>query len=66
MHVTNDSSAVRVTVRSPGPPLHGLDEGANDPLQVHGRGLQLVDAMTSSWGSDVHSGGLTTWFVLDH
>ena len=65
VRVTDDGHALRVTVRSPGPALHGPDEDGGDPLQVHGRGLQLVDALTSSWGSDVHAGGLTTWFELE-
>lgn len=65
VRVTNDAGSVAVTVRSPGPPLHELDHGADDPLQVHGRGLQLVEALSSSWGSEVQDGGLTTWFVLD-
>ena len=65
VRVTNDAGTVSVTVRSPGPPLHELDAAADDPLQVHGRGLQLVEALSSSWGSEKHGRGLTTWFVLD-
>jgi anti-sigma regulatory factor (Ser/Thr protein kinase) len=65
VRVTNDAGSVAVTVRSPGAPLPGLDHGVDDPLQVHGRGLQLVEALSSSWGSEVQGGGLTTWFVLD-
>ncbi len=63
VRVTNDAGSVAVTVRSPGSSRHVLGE-AEDPLQVHGRGLQLVDALAGSWGSDVQDGGLTTWFVL--
>lgn len=65
VRVTNDAGTVLVTVRSPGSPLHELDAGADDPLQVHGRGLQLVEALSSSWGSERRGGGLTTWFVLE-
>jgi anti-sigma regulatory factor (Ser/Thr protein kinase) len=65
VRVTNDAGSVAVTVRSPGPPLHVLHHEAADPLQVHGRGLQLVEALSSSWGSERQGGGLTTWFVLD-
>lgn len=36
-----------------------------DPLQVHGRGLQIVDALATRWGSTLDSGGTTVWFVLD-
>jgi anti-sigma regulatory factor (Ser/Thr protein kinase) len=36
-----------------------------DPLQVHGRGLQIVDALATRWGSTLDRGGTTVWFVLD-
>jgi anti-sigma regulatory factor (Ser/Thr protein kinase) len=36
-----------------------------DPLAVHGRGLQLVDAFSSRWGSTLDAGGMTVWFVLE-
>ena len=36
-----------------------------DPLAVHGRGLQLVDAFSSRWGSELDAVGMTVWFVLE-
>jgi anti-sigma regulatory factor (Ser/Thr protein kinase) len=36
-----------------------------DPLAVHGRGLQLVDAFSSRWGSQLDAGGMAVWFVLE-
>lgn len=36
-----------------------------DPLRVHGRGLQLVAGLSSRWGSDLDAVGTTVWFVLD-
>ncbi|WP_270888301.1 ATP-binding protein [Pedococcus sp. 5OH_020] len=36
-----------------------------DPLAVHGRGLQLVDAFSTRWGSELDAGGMTVWFVLE-
>jgi anti-sigma regulatory factor (Ser/Thr protein kinase) len=36
-----------------------------DPLRVHGRGLQVVEALTSRWGHDVGADGTTVWFELD-
>lgn len=36
-----------------------------DPLAVHGRGLQLVDAFSSRWGSQLDAGGMSVWFVLE-
>lgn len=41
------------------------EAGAEDPLRVHGRGLQLVEALTSRWGSELDEVGTTVWFVLD-
>jgi anti-sigma regulatory factor (Ser/Thr protein kinase) len=40
-------------------------EPLEDPLRVHGRGLQLVDALATRWGSALDSAGTTVWFVLD-
>ncbi|WP_170219409.1 ATP-binding protein [Nocardioides litoris] len=44
-----------------------LDAGGlhDDPLRVHGRGLQLVAALAARWGSDLDAAGATVWFVLD-
>jgi anti-sigma regulatory factor (Ser/Thr protein kinase) len=36
-----------------------------DPLAVHGRGLQVVDASSTRWGSELDAGGMTVWFVLE-
>ena len=38
---------------------------AEDPLQVHGRGLQLVDALASRWGYDLDADGASVWFSLE-
>jgi anti-sigma regulatory factor (Ser/Thr protein kinase) len=37
----------------------------SDPLRVHGRGLELVDALTARWGSEVDQVGMTVWFVFE-
>ena len=39
--------------------------GTVDPLAVHGRGLQLVDAFSTRWGSELDAVGMTVWFVLE-
>jgi anti-sigma regulatory factor (Ser/Thr protein kinase) len=49
---------------------HGLREAASaealdDPLRVHGRGLQLVEALAARWGYELDADGTTVWFVLD-
>lgn len=64
LQVTSDAGTVTVEVRNPGP---GIDLNApdeRDPLLIHGRGLQLVDALTSRWGSSRDSNGFNAWFVL--
>lgn len=37
---------------------------SEDPLAVHGRGLQVVDALSTRWGSELDAVGMTVWFVL--
>ncbi len=56
-----------VSVRDQGGPQSGptapdVDE---DPLRVHGGGLQLVEVLASSWGSRRDPSGTTVWFILD-
>jgi anti-sigma regulatory factor (Ser/Thr protein kinase) len=36
-----------------------------DPLAVHGRGLQIVDALATRWGSELDAVGMSVWFVLE-
>ena len=33
----------------------------DDPLAVHGRGLHLVDVLSSRWGSQLDTAGMTVW-----
>jgi anti-sigma regulatory factor (Ser/Thr protein kinase) len=40
-------------------------DGEDDPLQVYGRGLMLVDALADRWGSDLDAVGTTAWFALE-
>ncbi|GAA3827658.1 ATP-binding protein [Nocardioides panacisoli] len=40
-------------------------EAVDDPLQPNGRGLQVLDALATRWGTTVDSDGTTVWFVLD-
>ena len=40
-------------------------EPSGDPLAVHGRGLQLVEALTARWGHDPGADGGSVWFALD-
>ncbi|MDT0167348.1 ATP-binding protein [Actinotalea sp. AC32] len=39
---------------------------ATDPSAVSGRGMAIVEAMSTRWGVEVHDdGGKTVWFELD-
>lgn len=64
VQVVLDRGVLTTRVRDSGA---GLGPGVRheDPLQVHGRGLQLVDALASRWGSELDARGMTAWFVLD-
>ena len=37
----------------------------DDPLRVHGRGLQVVEALSSRWGHEAGADGASVWFELD-
>lgn len=65
VQVTNDAQTLTVEVRNTGPVPDVAQPGVRDPLQIHGRGLQLVDALTSQWGASRDSDGFSAWFVLD-
>ena len=34
-------------------------------MRVHGRGLQLVEALADRWGSERDAAGTTVWFVIE-
>lgn len=55
------TTAVRDNGTQPGSAIREPD----DPLRVHGRGLQLVDALAPRWGSELDAVGTTVWFVLE-
>jgi anti-sigma regulatory factor (Ser/Thr protein kinase) len=49
---------------------HGIRDttsspASGDPLRVHGRGLQLVEALASRWGYELDADATTVWIVLD-
>lgn len=64
VRVVLDQGVLTTTVRDSGTAVVRPAE-SEDPLQVHGRGLQVVDALASRWGSDLDEVGTTVWFVLD-
>ena len=61
-----DRGVLTTTVRDGGTSVVvDLSTVTVDPLAVHGRGLQLVDALSSRWGSKLDAIGTTVWFVLE-
>ena len=36
-----------------------------DPLQVHGRGLLVVEALAARWGHELDTEGASVWFSMD-
>jgi anti-sigma regulatory factor (Ser/Thr protein kinase) len=55
-----------VSVRDRGGPAPDAAPDADpDPLRVHGRGLQLVEALADRWGSESDAVGSTVWFSLE-
>lgn len=65
VRVLLEHGTLTTTVRDSGTPDAASVEPAEDPLRVHGRGLQLVDALATRWGSELDSVGTTVWFVLE-
>ena len=58
-------SVLTVQVRDGGPAGDAVLVDDEDPLRVFGRGLQLVDAIADSWGSEHDGAGTTSWFAID-
>ncbi len=66
LRVVLDRGVLTTTVRDGGSSVVvDLSTVAVDPLAVHGRGLQLVDALSTRWGSELDAGGMNVWFVLE-
>lgn len=65
VQVSWGAGTLMVEVRNPGSPPDLPEPDLSDPWQVHGRGLQLVDALASRWGSDRDADGFSAWFVLE-
>ncbi len=65
LRVTLDT-ALTVSVRDHGgqAPDAAPDDDP-DPLRVHGRGLQLVEALADRWGSERDALGTSVWFALE-
>ncbi len=65
LRATLDGS-LTVLVRDHGGPAPDAAPDADpDPLRVHGRGLQLVEALSDRWGSEHDAVGTSVWFALE-
>ncbi|MEW1953440.1 ATP-binding protein [Terrabacter sp. NPDC080008] len=61
-----DRGVLTTTVRDGGSKMVVDLRGAPaEPLAVHGRGLQIVSALSTRWGSELDAVGMTVWFVLE-
>jgi anti-sigma regulatory factor (Ser/Thr protein kinase) len=58
-----DDRGLRVAVRD-GRPDCAPRPRPVDPTAPRGRGLQMIDALTASWGVVMHADGKTVWAVL--
>ena len=59
--LTHEGLCVAVRDTCPGPVPR---PAPIDPTAARGRGLQMVDALTTAWGVTLHTGGKTVWAVL--
>ena len=62
VHVRIDGPTVRVGVRDTGGGTPTV--GHPEPTAASGRGLALVEALSSDWGTQVHPDGKTVWFEV--
>lgn len=63
VRVANTGNGVRVAVRDPSPQLPEVRRP--EEVDTHGRGLRIVDAVSSRWGVDAAADeGKEVWFEL--
>jgi anti-sigma regulatory factor (Ser/Thr protein kinase) len=60
-----EDQVLTITVRDRGHSSSPSGEPVEEPLRVHGRGLQVVEALATRWGSDFDTMGTSVWFVLE-
>jgi anti-sigma regulatory factor (Ser/Thr protein kinase) len=63
VEVRIDGATVRVGVRDTGGGVPTV--GHPEPTAASGRGLALVEALSSDWGIQPHRDGKTVWFEVD-
>jgi anti-sigma regulatory factor (Ser/Thr protein kinase) len=60
-----DTGVLTVAVRDGGGEEVVRPESLDDPLVVSGRGLGLVEALSSAWGAERSADGTTVWFEIE-
>ncbi|MGN6780765.1 MAG: ATP-binding protein [Marmoricola sp.] len=66
LRIVLDRGVLTATVRDGGSSLIvDLSRVPVEPLAVHGRGMQIVSALSRRWGSELDAHGMTVWFVLE-
>ncbi|MDP3891721.1 ATP-binding protein [Nocardioides sp.] len=65
VRVLLDRGVLTTTVMDNGTAEAPTTESSDDPLRVHGHGLQLIEALATRWGSELDTMGTTVWFVLE-
>lgn len=65
VRVRLEAGALTTTVRDGGTGDAASIQRLEDPLRVHGRGLQVVEALATRWGYELHSDSTTVWFELE-
>jgi anti-sigma regulatory factor (Ser/Thr protein kinase) len=63
LRVQVDGGTVRVEVQDDDPTLPVRRDHA--PHAPTGRGLRLLDELTTAWGAEAHGHGKVVWFELD-
>lgn len=58
-----EGAALRIEVDDPSTEMPKLRSPG--PHEAHGRGILLVDALATQWGTDIHDHGKTVWFEID-
>jgi anti-sigma regulatory factor (Ser/Thr protein kinase) len=65
VRVSLEDGLLTTTVRDRGTADAASITALEEPLQVHGRGLLVVEALASRWGYELDAAGTTVWFELE-
>lgn len=64
VRVVLHDAVLTAAVRDAGTLVTPPTRTTEDPLAARGRGLQLVEALSARWGSELHARGMTVWCEL--